>query len=39
VAFEADRTYAALCFISDREGGQPHAIQHDMYDLFQVGAG
>lgn len=34
--FETGRTYAALCFISDREGGLPHAIQHDMYEVFQV---
>ncbi len=38
-AFEAGHTYAAMCFISDREGGQPHAFQHNMYDVFQVGAG
>ena len=38
--FEADfqpgNTYAVLCFIQDREGGAPHAIQHQMYDVFQV---
>jgi len=38
-AFEAGHTYAAMCFIQDREGGQPHVFQHDMYDVFQVGAG
>jgi len=38
VAFEAGRTYAAMCFISDREGGLPHAIQHDMYEVFQLDA-
>jgi hypothetical protein len=37
VTFEEGHTYAALCFISDREGGLPHAIQHGMYDVFQVG--
>jgi hypothetical protein len=36
--FEEGHTYAALCFIQDREGGLPHAIQHQMYDVFQVGA-
>jgi hypothetical protein len=38
VTFEEGHTYVALCFISDREGGLPHAIQHGMYDVFQVGA-
>jgi hypothetical protein len=38
VTFEEGHTYAALCFISDREGGLPHAIQHGMLDVFQVGA-
>lgn len=37
VTFEEGRTYVALCFLSDREGGLPHAIQHNMYDVFQVG--
>ena len=37
--FEEGHTYVALCFIQDREGGLPHAIQHQMYDVFQVGAG
>ena len=36
--FEEGHTYVALCFIHDREGGLPHAIQHQMYDVFQVGA-
>ena len=35
--FEAGHTYVALCFIHDREGGLPHAFQHGMYDVFQVG--
>ena len=39
--FEADfqqgNTYALLCFIQDREGGAPHAIQHQMYDVITVG--
>jgi hypothetical protein len=38
-AFEDGHTYVALCFIQDREGGLPHAIQHGMYDVFQVDAG
>ena len=36
--FEEGHTYVALCFISDREGGLPHVFQHQMYDVFQVGA-
>ena len=39
VTFEEGHTYVALCFIQDREGGLPHAIQHQMIDVFQVGAG
>jgi hypothetical protein len=38
VTFEEGHTYAALCYIPDRDGGLPHAIQHGMYDVFQVGA-
>ncbi len=34
--FEEGKTYVALCFIQDREGGVPHAIQHNMYEVFQV---
>ena len=36
---EEGHTYAVLCFIQDRDGGLPHAYQHQMYDVFQVGAG
>ena len=36
--FEAGRTYAALCFISDLEGGMPHALQHQMFEVFTVDA-
>jgi hypothetical protein len=36
--FEEGHTYAAVCFIQDREGGLPHIFQHGMYDVFQVGA-
>ena len=37
--FEEGHTYVVLCFIQDRDGGLPHAYQHQMYDVFQVGAG
>ena len=37
--FEEGHTYAVMCFIQDRDGGLPHAYQHQMYDVFQVGAG
>lgn len=37
-AFEAGRTYALFCFISDIAGGPPHAIAHDMYEVFTVDA-
>ena len=30
-------TYAVLCFISDREGGPPHAIAHEMAKVFVAG--
>ena len=34
--FEEGTTYAAICFIQDRAGGAPHAIQHEMYEVFQL---
>lgn len=34
--FESGRTYAVLCFISDRQGSAPHAIAYDMFDVFTV---
>jgi hypothetical protein len=34
--FESGRTYVLACFISDRAGGPPHAIAHDMYKVFTV---
>jgi hypothetical protein len=34
--FQAGRTYAALCFISDRAGGPPHAFGHQMVKFFTV---
>jgi hypothetical protein len=33
---EPDRTYILLCFISDREGGAPHAFSHNMVKTFTV---
>lgn len=32
--FETGRVYVALCFVSDRAGGPPHAIAHDMVKVF-----
>lgn len=34
--FESGRTYAAVCFIQDREGGPPHVIANDMQEIFTV---
>lgn len=34
---QSGHTYAVVCFIQDRVGGPPHAIAHDMYDVFEVG--
>lgn len=34
--FEAGRTYGVVCFLSDRAGGPPHAIAHDMKAVFTV---
>lgn len=34
--FESGRTYIATCFIQDRAGGPPHAISHQMYQVFTV---
>ena len=34
--FEEGTTYAALCFIQDRAGGAPHALQHEMFEVFQL---
>jgi hypothetical protein len=33
---QAGRTYLALCFISDKEGGPPHAFGHKMVKAFTV---
>ena len=32
--FEKGRVYVAMCFISDRAGGPPHAIGHHMVKVF-----
>lgn len=34
--FESGSTYAAICFISDRKGGGPHAFEHGMRTVFTV---
>ena len=34
--FEEGTTYVALCFIQDRAGGAEHAIQHEMFEVFQL---
>lgn len=34
--FEEGTTYVALCFIQDRAGGAPHAVQHEMFEVFQL---
>jgi hypothetical protein len=34
--FESGRTYLAVCFISDRAGGPPHAIANQMFHAFTV---
>ncbi len=36
VEFQSGRTYAVVCFIQDRSGGPPHAIAHDMKEIFTV---
>jgi hypothetical protein len=36
VTFTAGRTYAALCFISDKTGGPPHAFAHQMVKYFRI---
>ena len=33
---EKGRTYVVLCFVSDKKGGPPHAIAHQMYKEFTV---
>ena len=36
LTLESGRMYAVLCFLSDREGGPPHAIAHEMVEIFTV---
>jgi plastocyanin len=36
VTLASGRSYAVLCFLSDREGGPPHAIAHQMVETFTV---
>jgi plastocyanin len=36
VTLLSGRTYVILCFVSDLEGGPPHAIAHQMYKVFTV---
>lgn len=36
MTLESGNTYAAVCFISDRSGGPPHAFGHDMWKVFTV---
>lgn len=33
---EKGRTYVVLCFVSDKKGGPPHAIAHQMFKVFSV---
>lgn len=35
-SFESGTTYAAVCFISDRTGGPPHAFGNGMRTVFRV---
>ena len=41
--FDADivegNTYVLVCFIQDIDGGPPHAVAHDMWDVVQAGGG
>lgn len=34
--FESGSTYAAVCFIADLQGGPPHAIAYNMFEVFAV---
>jgi len=34
--FEKGMVYVVLCFFSDKAGGPPHAIGHNMYKVFSV---
>jgi hypothetical protein len=35
-AFESGTTYVAVCFLSDLQGGPPHAMAYDMFEVFTV---
>lgn len=35
-AFVSGRTYLFACWIADREGGEPHAIAYDMYEIVTI---
>ena len=35
-SLETGNTYAAVCFINDRDGGPPHAFKYDMTKVFSV---
>jgi hypothetical protein len=34
--FTSGRTYVVLCFVSDKTGGPPHAIAHNMWKVFTI---
>ena len=36
VTLQSGRTYAVVCFIQDRTGGPPHAVAHEMVEIFSV---
>jgi plastocyanin len=36
VTLQAGRTYSVTCFLSDRQGGQPHALSKGMFTVFTV---
>jgi hypothetical protein len=36
VSLDEGGTYFVACFISDREGGPPHAVAYDMWDVFTL---
>jgi hypothetical protein len=38
VTLQAGRTYSVTCFLSDRQGGQPHAVSKGMFTVFTVPA-
>lgn len=35
-AFESGRTYVFACFVPDREGGEPHAIAYNMFEVVTL---